>query len=410
MQASDSYRELIAKARWSHEHGRSISHITQGDVNGARLFSYAYRSQSIGTFHAARVALEAEEKHTASSSAHSFLTRAQRVLKQLEDKVVDPVPQDAGALISTLFYYDQLVNLAAEILDDAGVRSSFARVEFIRQRLLDNLRSVRMSNGIYTASDCVLPEQGAFVVPNLGISIVPVIYGDHHSWNTAFLTRDQYGVPVHRHRKGVEIHLGFSPVKGVTILGGSCAEVDEGYAMPIRPMTDHGFENTSGHDHVVPFVFGSLQMGGWGAFLDVEPRPPEADFIKRPLRSGEMNHSVFLEQELHRLAAKAAGVREVIISCEQSGSAETGGLELAATNAGGSPIELSADYYRIISVRSGRARVRIGGAESEVAAHDHFGVPAAMSCSITSIGSEPLVFLDALILPLPGALHRNYLH
>ena len=178
---------------------------------------------------------------------------------------------------------------------------------------------------------------------------------------------------------------------------------------PIPPMMDHGFKNDSGHDHVLPFVFGSLLMGGWGAFLDVEPCPPEPNLVGSPLSSSEMNRLVFLEQELDRLTAKA-GVREVIISCEQSGSAETGGLELAATQASESAIELTADQYRIVSMRSVRARVRVGGAESELAPRDHFGIPPVMSCSITSISDEPLVFLDTMLLPLPGASHRNFFH
>src|SRR5262249_26299922 len=133
--------------------------------------------------------------------------------------------------------------------------------------------TVTNCNGIYTACDQRMPAQGAFIVPNLGIAIVPVIYGDYHSWNAAFLFAGNYGVPVHRHRMGAEIHLGFSPVQGRTIQGANYAEVKEGYAMPIPPGVDHGFENTSGHDHIVPFIFGALPLAGWGIFSDVEPQP-----------------------------------------------------------------------------------------------------------------------------------------
>jgi|GEM_PF-3448026 len=83
-----------------------------------------------------------------------------------------------------------------------------------------------------------------------------------------------------------------------------------------------------------------------------------------------MNYSVFLEQKLDHLEAKP-GVREVIISCDQSESAERGDLELVATQASESTIELTVDQYRIVSVRSGRARVRVWVAETELAPHHH---------------------------------------
>ncbi|HSS98555.1 MAG TPA: hypothetical protein VLK33_16080, partial [Terriglobales bacterium] len=149
-----------------------------------------------------------------------------------------------------------------------------------------------------------MPDQGAFIVPNLGISILPLIYGDHHSWNAAFLSAQQFGVSVHRHLQGAEIHLGFAPTHGHTILGSSTAPVSEGYAMPIPPMTDHGFHNTSGHDHILPFVFGSMLMTGWGVFFDVEARAnDDATRDVQPLDSEQMNKSVFLDRAIHRISA-----------------------------------------------------------------------------------------------------------
>jgi hypothetical protein len=185
------------------------------------------------------------------------------------------------------------------MLEEASIRCRNRELENIADRFLRNLAPVTSCNGIYVARDLALPEQGAFVVPNLGISIVPVIYGDHHSWNAAFMAADQPGVPVHRHKKGAEIHLGFSPVSGRTILGSALAEVLEGYLMPIPPLTDHGFLNTSGSDHMLPFIFGSLPMTGWAVFFDVEARPDQD--VKReeyPLGSSAMNQSVFLDQAI----------------------------------------------------------------------------------------------------------------
>jgi len=43
--ASESYAQLLDKARWSHANGRNVFHILQTDVDAARLFSYGYRSQ-----------------------------------------------------------------------------------------------------------------------------------------------------------------------------------------------------------------------------------------------------------------------------------------------------------------------------------------------------------------------------
>lgn len=400
LQVSEPYAQLLDKARWSHAHGRSVFHILQSEVDAARLFSYGYRSQAIGTFHATRAALEAEENGTAGPYLKTCLLQARILLGQLEARAGEAVPRDFRALVSTLYYYDEWVNQVAQVLEKASVRGTNSKLEIIRQRFLQNLEPVYSGNGIYVARGLVLPEQGAFIVPGLGISIVPVIYGDYHSWNAAFLTADQIGVSVHRHHKGAEIHLGFSPVKGRTILGENFAEVTEGYVMPIPPMTDHGFANTSGHDHVVPFVFGSLTMTGWGIFFDVEPRSDTGiERREHPLESPELNHSIFMERALQRALTQATVSREVLLPAKRAGSREIGGMELTVGRVRGTT-DLSSDHYRIVSVQSGRGRVRIGAAQKDVSAHDHFGVPAGLECTLTELGGDPLVFLDAIILPI----------
>jgi mannose-6-phosphate isomerase-like protein (cupin superfamily) len=401
--ASELYAQLLEKACWSHANGRNVFHILQADIDAARLFSYGYRSQAIGTFHATRLAIEAEESEATGPHVKTCLLQARILLEQLEAKAGEPVPQDFRALISTLYYYDQWVNQVADVLQEASVRGTNSKLEVIRRRFVQNIAPVSSGNGIYVARDLVLPEQGAFVVPNLGISIVPVIYGDYHSWNAAFLTADQVGVSVHRHHKGAEIHLGFSPVKGLTILGENFAEVSEGYAMAIPPMTDHGFFNTSGHDHIVPFIFGSLTMTGWGIFFDVEPRSDSAiDRREHPLESPAMNHSAFLERAIQRAQTQTRFSREVLIPAERAGSREIGGLELAVSRVHGET-PLSSDHYRIVSVQSGKGRVRIGAAQTEVSEYDHFGVPVGLSCTLTQLGDDPLVFLDAMVLPVGSA-------
>lgn len=397
----DSYAQIIDKARWSHAHGRNSSHITQKDINTARLFSYAYRSQCLGTFYATRVAIEAEEDSSVPRHIKSRLSQVAVFLKQLEDKAVDVVPRDCRVLISTLYYYDLLTNLVVQTLDEVSDHNP--KLGTILQQFLENLAPVT-ADEIYTARDVNFPAQGNFFVPGLGIHITPIIYGDHHSWNAALLSGNQYGVSVHRHAKGAEIHLGFTPLSGQTILGSSFAEVSEGYAMPIPPMTDHGFFNISGHDHVLPFVFGSLLMSGWGVFFDVEPQPEGLGRAKHLLDSCAMNQSLFLERALRQVAGRPRTGREVVIPAERAGSPEIGGLELAITHVGRGEMELSAAHYRIVSVQSGRARICIGDAEKEVRAHDHFGVPADMSCCVKQSGTAPLLLLDSMLLPItnPG--------
>ncbi len=346
------------------------------------------------------MALEAEETGATGPYVKTCLLQARILLDQLEAKAGEPVPLDFRALISTLYYYDQWVNQVAEVLEKASVPGTNSKLEIIRRRFVQNIEPISSGNGIYVARDLVLPEQGAFIVPNLGISIVPVIYGDYHSWNAAFLTADQVGVSVHRHHKGAEIHLGFSPVKGRTILGDNFAEVSEGYAMAIPPMTDHGFFNTSGHDHIVPFVFGSLTMTGWGIFFDVEPRSNTGiERREHPLESPAMNHSIFLERATQRARTQTTVAREVLIPAERAGSHEIGGLELAVNRVHGETA-LSSDHYRILSVRSGRGRVCIGAAQPEVSEHDHFGLTAGLAGTLTQLGDDPLVSLDAMILPI----------
>jgi mannose-6-phosphate isomerase-like protein (cupin superfamily) len=398
--ASELYAQLLEKARWSHANGRNVFHILPADVDAARLFSYGYRSQAIGTFHATRVAVEAEQETSTGPYVKTCLLQARVLLDQLEAKAGEAVPQDFRALVSTLYYYDLWVNQVIEVLEKASVRGTNSKLETIRQRFLQNVGPITSGNGIYLARDLVLPEQGAFIVPNLGISIVPVIYGDYHSWNAAFLTADQVGVSVHRHHKGAEIHLGFSPVKGQTILGDNYAEISEGYAMAIPPMTDHGFFNTSGHDHTVPFVFGSLTMTGWGIFFDVEPRSSTGiERHEHPLESPAMNHSIFLERAIQRARTQITATREVLIPARRAGSREIGGLELAVSRVDGD-IDLCSEHYRIVSVQSGKGRVRMGAAQTEVSEHDHFGVPAGLPCTLTQRGDDPLIFLDAMILPI----------
>jgi quercetin dioxygenase-like cupin family protein len=401
LRVSEVYAQTIDKAHWSHAHGRSIEHILPEDIQTARLFSYGFRAQTIGVFHATRVLLLAEVKKNIASHAAEYLEKACSCLEQLGNRAVDPIMLDHRALISTLYFYDRWTNQVDELLSRAESHGENSQLQTIHNLFLRNIQQVLSGNGIYIARDLELPEQGAFVVPDLDISIAPLVYGDYHSWNAAFLACGRPGVAVHRHHMGAEIHLGYSPTKGETILGGSYTQVNEGYAMPIPPMTDHGFLNTSGEDHVLPFVFGSFRAGGWGVYFDVEPRPgEEVERKENPLESVEMNQSVFLERAISRMTAGSGFMREVLVPAHRAGSEEIGGLELALTRGGSGSFEIVSDHYKIISVQSGEARIRIGDAEARVSEHDHFGIPANTNCHLTSSGTDQFVFLDAMILPV----------
>ena len=58
LQTHPNYEGLIEQATRSHANGRSTEGITPEDIDLARLYSYAFRSHTIGAFHATRLALE----------------------------------------------------------------------------------------------------------------------------------------------------------------------------------------------------------------------------------------------------------------------------------------------------------------------------------------------------------------
>ncbi len=395
---SENYQAVMDKARWSHENRRSVFHIEDYDVALARLFAYAYRSQTIGAFHGCRAALNQTFRTDRALPQHGL--RALQLLKQLEDLSIVPVPDDFRALLFTLCAYDRWIEETLEVLEaNCGDRHS-EDIQPIRDRFVANMNRVSDSNGIYVASDQVLPEQASFVVPKLGITIVSLIYGDHLSWNYAHLSTDAVGTTVHQHHQGVEIHLGFSPIHGRTILGRYATELREGYAMPIPCLAQHGFDNLSGHNHLVPFIFGSLKLGGWGVFFDVEPRPIKPqDLIDSPLESESMNHSIYLERILEQIAGESATGRKVLIPAKATFSPGIGGLELGVCHVSKEGLQLTSDTYSILSVRQGSAIMKIGPSTATLDQYDHVGIPAGTEAQIVAQGNSPLVTLDTKLLP-----------
>ena len=393
MQTSDAYVQLIQKSAWSHQNGRSIFHIEEQDVALARLYCYGYRSQTIGAFHACR---EAVQSVLESDGDHSkALSNALHLLARLADMAILSVPRDFRALLFTLHYYHLMTRETAAALESYCAAGNSPKMETILDQFISKMGQITCGNGIFVARDNVMPEQASFKVPNLEIIIVPLIYGDCHSWNSAHVPGHASALTSHRHRQGMEIHLGFSPIHGKSILGDCCAELHEGYAMPIPALTDHGFENLSGHDHLVPFVFGSATLGGWGIFFDVEPRSKRcADLQDISLES---QGSIYVERELSRMARGSGSTREILIPSSATASNSTDGLELGIGRAGPEGFSLMEEGFRILSVQRGTAEIKIGPVTSALKEHDHVGIPGGMEAEMIPKGKTSVVFLDTFL-------------
>jgi mannose-6-phosphate isomerase-like protein (cupin superfamily) len=393
-----NYARLAEVACASHARGRAPAGIDARDITLARLYSHAFRGQVIGAFHAAREALA--EVQTTDRLGQAHLARAAEVLTDLANRSMDLVGNDARALISTFHHYCTHVARAVGALDEACELLHSPVLDRIRELFVGHMEAITAGNGIHLTRDTAAPEQASFVVPNLGITIVPLVYGDHHSWNLAWLDGERSDVPYHLHHEGVEIHLGYSPMHGYTVLGDAKAELTEGYAMPIPPKTRHGYSNLGNLRHNVPFVFGSLTCGGWGVFLDVEPQPIELERLETTkVLSHKLNNTVLLEREIEKAAAKFSCLRYPLISAEATDRGGVGGLELSIARITSRGLELRPDRFCAVSVVRGRGVVSMADEEREITVHDHFGIPAGVAATIRETGNDQLVVLDAILKP-----------
>jgi mannose-6-phosphate isomerase-like protein (cupin superfamily) len=278
------------------------------------------------------------------------------------------------------------------------LESHDAEVERIVGRFQQLVEEITAGNGLHLTQDVDAPPQAGFIVPNLGITILPLVYGDHHSWNLAYLGGDKRDVPTHRHHFGVEIHLGFNPTHGQTVLGAHRADVSEGYAMPIPPETDHGWVNTSNEIHHVPFIFGSLKFGGWGVFLDVTAQPrPVSELTLVPRDSQPFSQMVYLERSIAQAEKMASCWRTTLIPASVTNRGGVGGLELCLTRVNQSGCTYPIDEFRAVGIVRGEGLLTLGGIEQRVQAHDHFGIPAGMAAALKQLGAAPLVALDTSI-------------
>lgn len=394
------YERLVAKAQSSHDQGRNPSGITTADVGLARLYSYAFRLHSIGAFHATRLALRSIAPAAGVAKAHR--DRAVETLGDLVDQGMEPVPDNFLALISTFHRYHRNIARVCDSLEKDHEASADTDVRRVGARFGEIMGQITSGNGIHLTRDTEAPEQASFIVPNLGITIVPLVYGEHHSWNLAYLSGQNRDVPTHRHQHGAEIHLGYGPMRGLTILGSSCAQVDEGYAMPIPPETDHGYVNTSDMEHHLPFIFGSMKYAGWGIFLDVEPRPRPLNQLAAVGReNAPFEPMVYLEREIARAERMLLSKRWTLIPAYVTNRHGSGGLEFSISRCDAEGLRLLPESFRAVSVVRGRGIVSIEGIDRAIEAHDHCGIPAGMNATIRQTGAAPLVVLDALI-KLPG--------
>jgi hypothetical protein len=122
--------------------------------------------------------------------------------------------------------------------------------------------------------------------------------------------------------------------------------------------------------------------------------------VESRLDGAEMNRGVFVERKISEMAARTDTSREVVLPAHRAGAPEIGGLELAVARVDRRGLRLTSDQFRIISVRSGSARVSVGQAETQLHEHEHLGIPSDCSAHICQLGDAPLVVLDATLKPL----------
>lgn len=391
------YDALLKKAELSHKKNRSPEGITASDTTQARLYCYAFRLHVIGAFYATRIALQ---DHPPQGVTGELLRiRATEALEDLANQAMETVPNDFRAVIATFFRYHRGITRVVDSLQREISDGAPAEIQPIAGRFQQLIEAITTTNGIYLTQDIEAPDQGSFVVPNLGITIVPLVYGDHHSWNLAWLAGEERNVPTHWHGDGVEIHLGYTPTHGETLLGNYRAKLDEGYAMAIPPGTDHGWINSSDQVHHVPFIFGSLKHGGWGVFLDVTPVSTPVTERELVDRNAEpFRDLVYLERAIEEAEKMSKQNRKKLIPFTVTNRDGSGGLELSVSRITKEAYAYEQGDFRILSISRGTGIVSIDGIEAAVKPHDHLGIPAETKCQIRQTSDDALVVLDAMII------------
>ncbi len=397
--AHPNYRRLLDLACKAHHEGRNPNDLTERDIHLARMYSYAFRRQAIGVFHATRFLLESLPDPSSACQPHRL--RARELLSDLANQSVDLVPEDFRALLGTFYRYEiNILRTQEALLSDADCGGG-EDVRAAADRFKELVNQVRGCCGIEVTRDNEAPDQASFIVPNLGITIVPLIYGDHHSWNLAWLDPTRSDVPFHQHAHGVEIHLGYGPMKGHMVLDGKRGLTDEGYALPIPPNTRHGYVNASDMPHNLPFIFGSARRSGWGIFFDVDPLPIELEELEPvdPYGSG-MNRAVPIEREIQAMTRLPIPTRRCILPASLTDRDQTGGIELHLTRAPeGRPVRVCPERFLACSVVHGSGVLRMLGEEIHIHHHDHIAIPAGVEAEFEQTGPTAFVVMDADLRP-----------
>ncbi len=398
-EAHPAYTHLLEMACRAHSEGRNPNALTEQDIQRSRLYCYAYRRQAIGVFHATRVLLEAEVEPSAACKPHRL--RARELLSDLANLSVELIPTDFRALLGTLYRYEISIHRCIQALREDAACGGGSAVQAAAERFEQVINSVRGSCGIELSRDDECPEQASFVVPNLGITIIPLVYGDHHSWNLAWLNPEQSDVPFHQHAHGVEIHLGYGPMQGHMVLGGARGLTKEGYALPIPPNTRHGYVNDSNMAHNLPFIFGSQRRSGWGIFFDVDPQPIDLSNLDAVEPYGpRMNHAVPIEQRIAAFARLPMPTRRCILPSSLTDRDGTGGIELHLIRAPEKrSIRICPERFLACSVVQGAGELRMLGETVNIEHHHHFAVPAGIEAEFIQRGPTPLVLMDADLRP-----------
>ena len=68
-------------------------------------------------------------------------------------------------------------------------RHEIRRSPVFGKAFVASIGAITGGGGICLTQDTHAPELGSFIVPNLGITIVPIVYGDHHSWKLGVFER-----------------------------------------------------------------------------------------------------------------------------------------------------------------------------------------------------------------------------
>jgi len=133
-------------------------------------------------------------------------------------------------------------------------------------------------------------------------------------------------------------------------------------------------------------------------FLDVEASTTPVESLSLVARdSAPFRQMVYLEREIRRAEQMASSWSRTLIEPAVTDRGGSGGLRLGLTRINRAGWAFPVADFRIVAVVRGAGLVAIDGHERPIAAHDHFGVPAAMVATLRQTGDAPLVVLDALI-------------